>query len=58
MSQTWAHLYLLIIKKDILILGKGLTLDNTTLTVEAEYSINLSEHGKKCCLSLHYNGGQ
>ena len=43
--------------RDILILGKGITqgLDNTTLTVEAEYSINFSTSQRKFCLSLHYN---
>ena len=44
--------------KDILILGKGPTqgLDDTTLTAEAEYSINFSRSNRKFCLSLHYNG--
>ena len=44
-------------KKDILILGKGLTqgLDDS-LTAEAQYSINFSRSNKKSCLSLHYNG--
>ena len=44
--------------KDILILGKKETkgLDNTTLTVEAEYSINFSRSQRTFCLSLHYNG--
>ena len=44
--------------KDILILGNGETkrLDNTSLTVEAEYSINFSRPEIKFCLSLHYNG--
>ena len=43
--------------KDILILGKGTTwgLDNTTLTAEAEYSINFSKSERKFCSSLHYN---
>ena len=45
-------------KKDILTLGKGPTqgLDNTTLTAEAEYSINITEQRNKFCLRLHYNG--
>ena len=49
---------MLIIKKDILILGKGLTQRpyNTTLTAEAEYSINFTKQEKKFCLSLLYNG--
>ena len=43
--------------KDILILGKGETkgLDNTSLTVEAKYSISFSRSERKFCLSLHYN---
>ena len=51
----WTHLCTLIIKKDILILGKGTMqgLDNTALTVEAEYSATLIETGKMFCLSLH-----
>ena len=45
-------------KKDNLILGKGPTqgLDDTTLTTEAQYSINFSRSSRKFCLSLHYNG--
>ena len=45
-------------KKDILILGIGPTwwLDNTTLSVEAQYSVNFSRSNRKFCLSLHYNG--
>ena len=44
--------------KDVLILGKVQTqgLDNTTLTAEAEYSMNFSRSERKVCLSLHYNG--
>ena len=44
--------------KDILILGKGpiKRLENTTLTEEAEFSINFSRSQRKFCLSLHYNG--
>ena len=44
--------------KDILILCKDPTqgLVNTTLTAEAEYSINFSLSNRKFCLSLHYNG--
>ena len=43
--------------KDILIIGIGETkgLDDTTLTAEAEYSINFSRSQRKSCLSLHYN---
>ena len=45
-------------KKDILILGKSPTdgIDDTTLTVEKEYSINFTEIKKKFYLSLNYNG--
>ena len=44
--------------KDILILGFGPTqgLDDTTLTAEAQYSINFSRSNRQFCLSLHYNG--
>ena len=44
-------------KKDILVLGKGLTqgLENT-LTAEKMYSINFAFTTNKFCLSLHYNG--
>ena len=43
--------------KGILILGKGPTqeLDDTTLTTEAQYSIDFSRSNKKNYLSLHYN---
>ena len=45
-------------KKYFLILGKGPTqgLDDTTLTAEAQYSINFSRSNRKICISLHYNG--
>ena len=48
---------MLIIKKDILILGEGPTqgLDDTTLTVGKHYYINFTESRKTFCLSLHYN---
>ena len=44
--------------KSILILGKWETkgLDNTSLTAEAEYSINFSRSKRKFCLNFHYNG--
>ena len=43
--------------KYILVLGIGPTqgLDDTTLTAEAQYSINFSRSNRKFCLSLHYN---
>ena len=45
-------------KKDILILGEVSTqrLDDTTITAEATYSINLSRLQRKFCLRLDYNG--
>ena len=45
-------------EKDILILGKGSRqgLNDTTLTAEAQYSINFSRLNGKFYLSLHYNG--
>ena len=43
--------------KYILIIGKGLTQGlEHKLTAEKLYSINFTEHNKKFCLSLHYNG--
>ena len=44
-------------KKDILILGKGRTqgLENT-LCAEKMYWISFTEHNKKFCLSLYYDG--
>ena len=50
-----AHIY--IDKKDILILGKGLTQGlEHTLTAEKMSSIKFTVTKKKFCLSLHYNG--
>ena len=47
---------MLIIKKDILILGKGPTQGlEHILTAERMYSINFTVTKKKFCLSLHYN---
>ena len=44
-------------KKDILILGKGTTQGvEHTLTAEKMFSINFTDHNKKFCLSLHYQG--
>ena len=44
--------------KDILILGSGPTqgLGEHSLAAEKMYSVNFTDHRKKCCLSLHYNG--
>ena len=45
------------IKKDILILGKGLTQGLVhTLRAEKMYSINFTKRNTKFCLSLHHNG--
>ena len=48
----------MIIKKDILILGKGPTqgLGEHSLSGEKMYSINFTKVNTKFCLSLHYNG--
>ena len=43
-------------KKDILILGRDPTGSEHALSAEKMYSINFTEHNKKFCLSLHYNG--
>ena len=47
-------------EKDISILGTCLTqgLDDTWLTVEAQYSINFSRSNRKFCFSLHHNGSK
>ena len=44
--------------KDILILSIAPTqgLDDTTISAEAQYSINFLRSSRKLCLSLHYNG--
>ena len=44
-------------RNDILIVGIGPTqgLDDTKLTVEAQYSINFSRSNKTFCLTLHYS---
>ena len=47
----------MIIKKDILVLGKGPTQGlEHTLSAEKIYLIIFTEHNKKFCLTLHYNG--
>ena len=47
----------MIIKKDILVLGKAPTQGlEHTLTAEKMYPINFTLTKKKFCLSLHYNG--
>ena len=44
--------------QNILVLGERPTqsLDNATITAEAEYPINFTEPGKLFVLTLHYNG--
>ena len=57
MEQIWVLLPTLIIKKDILVLGKGPTQGlEHTLTAEKMYLISFTVTKKKYCLSLHYNG--
>ena len=47
----------MIIKKDILVLGKGPAQGlEHTLSIGKMYSINFTVTKKKLCLSLHYNG--
>ena len=44
-------------KKDIIILGEGPTggLDNTTITTDAKYFVNITMSRKKIYLNLHCN---
>ena len=44
--------------KDVSILGQDPTqeLGKHSLTTEKMYSVNFTDHRKKCCLSLRYNG--
>ena len=46
--------------KNILILGSGPTqgLGEHSLTAEKMYSVNFTDHRKKYCSSLHYNGAK
>ena len=56
LELIWAHQFILITKKDILIIDQSPTegLDDTTLTGEAQYSINFSRSNREFCLSVHY----
>ena len=47
-------------RKEILILGKDPTqgLSEHSLITEKMYSVNATNHRKKYCLSLHYNGAE
>ena len=44
-------------KKDVLVLVEGPAngLDNTPVTAESKYSVNITKSRKMFCLSLHYN---
>ena len=56
MGLIWV-LLLILIKKDILVLGKGPTQGlEHTLTAEKMYPINFTVTKKKFWLSWHYNG--
>ena len=54
---TIAYQDILIIKKDILVLGGGPTngLDDTTITTETKYFVKISMSRKKIYFTLHYN---
>ena len=56
LELIWAHQFILITKKDILIIDQSPTeeLDDTTSTGEAQYSINFSRSNREFCLSVHY----
>ena len=58
LELIWLHLYILIIKKDILIVGEGPKqgLEDTTLTAEAKYPMNFTQLRKRFVLSLQYKG--
>ena len=58
LELIWVHLYIVIIKKDILIVGEGpkQKLDDTTLTAEAKYPMNFTQLRKRFVLSLQYKG--
>ena len=57
MEQIWVLLLILIIKRDILVLGFGPTQGlEHSLTAGKMYSINFTVTKKRFCLSLHYNG--
>ena len=53
----WAHLCILVIKKDVLVFGEDPTqgLDNTKITAEAKYLVDFTDSGKRFVLSLYYN---
>ena len=57
MEQIWVLLFILIIRKKTLVLGKGprQRLEHT-LTAKKIYSINYTVTKKKLSLNLHYNG--
>ena len=45
------------VHNDILVLGEGLKdgLDDTAITVEGKYSVNITKSRKENCLILHYS---
>ena len=44
--------------KNIIIFGVDMSsFVYITLAAKAQYSINFSRSNRKCCLSIHYNGG-
>ena len=44
-------------EKDVFVLGEGLTdgLDDTAITMEAKYFVNITKSRKEICLSVYYN---
>ena len=46
---------MLVIKKDILVIGEG-SANGLAITVEDKCSANFTKSRKKACLSLHCNG--
>ena len=48
---------MLILKKNIFVLGEGRTrvLDDTTITAEAKYPVNFTRPGRRFRLRLHHN---
>ena len=50
----WAHLCILVIKKDVLVLGEDPTqgLDNTKITEEAKYLVDFTDSGKRFVLKF------
>ena len=55
--ETIAHQGILMTGKNVLILGEEPTdeSNDTTITIDAKYSVNNTKSRKKACLSLHCN---